>query len=275
MTDTTTQKALMGTGTGSEPLVKVSAISKSFGNHVVLHSVDFEVAPGEIVVLMGVSGSGKSTLLRIITGLTQADAGDVEIEGVPVIKDGTFLDEWRKKKRLVGMVFQQYTLWPHMDVLANLALGPKKLFKEKAAETRRRAEGVLQEVGMAHHLLSQPMSLSGGERQRVAIARALMMRPKIILCDEITSALDPPVAREVLGVLTKLKKDDGIACVIVTHDMAFASQAADRVVFVEDGRIVEQADPRVAFKNPTSEGLRKFVDAVRWSVEPEDESARK
>lgn len=266
MTDTTSP-ALAPSRNGAEPLVAVRGISKTFGSQTVLHSVDFEVAPGEIVVVMGISGSGKSTLLRIIAGLTQPDSGEVDIEGVAVVKDGAFLPAWETKRRAVGMVFQQYTLWPHMDVLANMALGPKRVMKEPPQETRKRAEAVLAEVGMGKYLLSQPMSLSGGQRQRVAIARALMMRPKLILCDEITSALDPPVAREVLGVLTKLKRDDGVGSVIVTHDMAFASQAADRVVFVEDGRIVEQAPPRVAFKNPASEGLRKFVEAVRWETD--------
>jgi polar amino acid transport system ATP-binding protein len=154
-----------------------------------------------------------------------------------------------------------------MTVLANMALGPKKIMHEGSNETLRRAEAVLAEVGMSRYIHTQPNALSGGQRQRVAIARALMMRPKLILCDEITSALDPPVAREVLGVLTRLKKDDGVGSVIVTHDIAFASQAADRVVFVEDGLIVAEAPPKVAFKNPTSEGLKRFVESVRWETE--------
>lgn len=267
MTDTNTAAVPASSGDGGQPLVAVRAISKSFGGQTVLHSVDFEVASGEIVVVMGISGSGKSTLLRIIAGLTKPDSGEVDIEGVPVVKDGGVLPTWATKRRTVGMVFQQYTLWPHMDVLANMALGPRRVMKENPAKTWKRAEAVLAEVGMAKYLRSQPLSLSGGQRQRVAIARALMMRPKLILCDEITSALDPPVAREVLSVLTKLKKDDGVGSVIVTHDMAFASQAADRVVFVEDGRIVEQAPPRIAFRNPQSEGLQKFVEAVRWETD--------
>jgi polar amino acid transport system ATP-binding protein len=246
-----------------EPVVVGRGMCKKFGDRAVMRDVDFEVAPGEMLVVMGKSGSGKSTLLRILAGLTHMDSGELHVEGTPVMKDGEHLEAWKEKRRLIGMVFQQYTLWPHMSVYKNLALGPQKVLKQGKNEITRRAEKALTEVGMIDHIHSRPSSLSGGERQRVAIARALMMQPRIILCDEITSALDPPIAAGILGLLSTLKREEGIGCVIVTHDMAFASKAADRVIFVEDGRVVEQEEPSVAFHNPSSPGLRAFVEALR------------
>jgi polar amino acid transport system ATP-binding protein len=243
-------------------LVRTYGVSKAFGERIVLHEVDFELTPGEIVVVMGASGGGKSTFLRLIAGLTLPDSGSIEIDGTTVVDGNKQLPAWREKRHLIGMVFQQYTLWPHMDVYANLALAPRKMTSESTSMIKRRAEKVLESVGMLHHLHSRPAQLSGGERQRAAIARSLMMRPQIILCDEITSALDPPVAHEVLEVLSTLKREDGIACLVVTHDVAFASKAADRVVFFENGQIGEQGPPNVTLRHPTSSGLQAFVEAV-------------
>ncbi len=163
----------------------------------------------------------------------------------------------------VGMVFQSYNLWPHMNVLDNLVLAPRKILGLSASEAEARAEKALAEVGMAEHIRSRSTQLSGGERQRVAIARALMMRPQVLLCDEITSALDPPVAAEVLGVLARLKQEEGLAVVLVTHDMAFASKAADRVVFFSNGRIAVDSTPEKAFHQCDHPELKAFVDAVR------------
>jgi len=161
------------------------------------------------------------------------------------------------------MVFQSYNLWPHMNVLDNLVLAPRKILGLSASEAEARAEKALAEVGMAEHIRSRSTQLSGGERQRVAIARALMMRPQVLLCDEITSALDPPVAAEVLGVLARLKQEEGLAVVLVTHDMAFASKAADRVVFFSNGRIAVDSTPEKAFHQCDNPELKAFVDAVR------------
>jgi ABC-type polar amino acid transport system ATPase subunit len=219
--------------------MEARGLSKSFHGRPVLKSVDFTLDAGEIAVLIGKSGSGKSTLLRLVAGLTKPDAGDVDMMGEHVILEGEYEPPWRAARGKVGMIFQSYTLWPHMNVLENLSLAPRKVLNESPAEITKRAERALSEVGMAHHLNSRSTQLSGGERQRVAIARALMMRPKLLLCDEMTSALDPPVAAEVLGVITKLKEEEGIACILVTHDMAFAAKAADRVAFFENGVIAE------------------------------------
>jgi ABC-type polar amino acid transport system ATPase subunit len=250
---------------GQQPLIELRGISKRFGDRVVLDEVDFSLQEKEMVVVMGRSGSGKSTMLRVVAGLTTADAGRVLIGGEDVMVDGRFTSQWPAQRRRVGMIFQQYTLWPHMNVLENLALGPRRVLKDQKAEIRARAEAVLDEVGMASHIRSRPNQLSGGERQRVAIARALMMRPQVLLCDEITSALDPPVASEVLGLLTKLRDTEGIACVIVTHDMAFAAKAAERLLFFDNGAVVDEGSPATAFSTPKSEGFAEFIAATTWT----------
>jgi ABC-type polar amino acid transport system ATPase subunit len=244
--------------------MEATGLSKSFHGREVLKSVDFVLNAGEIAVLIGKSGSGKSTLLRIIAGLTKPDAGDIDMMGEHVITEGEYEKPWRAARGKIGMIFQSYTLWPHMNVRENLSLAPSKVLNESQAKITERAERALAEVGMAHHLNSRCTQLSGGERQRVAIARALMMRPKVLLCDEMTSALDPPVAAEVLGVITKLKEDEGIACILVTHDMAFAAKAADRVAFFENGVVAEEGDPRKLLSDPETDGLRNFVAAVRF-----------
>ncbi|GER23735.1 amino acid ABC transporter ATP-binding protein [Zafaria cholistanensis] len=247
-----------------EVLVSARGLEKSFYGRTILKHVDFEMKTGDITVIIGKSGSGKSTLLRAIAGLTDPDAGEIAIGGKTVFADGARTKEWNTVKSDVGMVFQTYTLWPHMNVLENLTLAPRKRLGMKAGEARDRAEIALEEVGMKHHILSRSTQLSGGERQRVAIARALMMKPKLLLCDEITSALDPPVAAEVLEVLRRLKEEDGIALALVTHDMAFASKAADRVVFFHEGEIAVNSSPADAFDHCTNEDLKRFVDAVRF-----------
>lgn len=253
------------TTTVQTPLVSARGLQKAFHGNPVLDGVDFDVASGEICVVIGKSGSGKSTLLRVIAGLEEPEDGDVTIDGKLVRSGGTRTADWNHGAGMVGMVFQSYTLWPHMNVLNNLVLAPRKILGLSASEARKRAEVALDEVGMAHHVTSRSTQLSGGERQRVAIARALMMRPRVLLCDEITSALDPPVAAEVLGVLARLKQEEGLAVVLVTHDMAFASKAADRVVFFSNGRIAVDATPDEAFHHCENPELKAFVDAVRFN----------
>ncbi|WP_314326234.1 amino acid ABC transporter ATP-binding protein [Paenarthrobacter ilicis] len=248
----------------AEPILVAEGVTKSFGPRTVLKSVSFEIAAGEIGVLIGKSGSGKSTLLRIFAGLDEADAGNIHVRGTQVVEDGEYTDEWDEARSQIGMIFQHYTLWPHMTVLENLALAPRLVLRESRQKILERAKEALAEVGMSQHLHSRSPQLSGGERQRVAIARALMMRPKVLLCDEITSALDPPVAAEVLGVITKLKEEEGIGAVLVTHDMAFASKAADKVLYFEEGVVAEEGPPSAMFTRPQTPGLQQFVDAVRF-----------
>jgi len=247
-----------------EVLVSARGLEKSFGPIQVMRNVDFDMHAGDITVIIGKSGSGKSTLLRALAGLTDPDQGSIEFDGQSVFENGKRTAAWNKVNSHVGMIFQSYTLWPHMDVLNNLVLAPRKKLGLSASEAKDRAEKALAEVGMARHLRSKPIQLSGGERQRVAIARALMMQPKMLLCDEITSALDPPVAAEVLDVLRRLKEEEGIAIALVTHDMAFASKAADRLVFFHEGEIAVNTTPDEAFNRTENEELKKFVDAVRF-----------
>ncbi|WP_231443102.1 ATP-binding cassette domain-containing protein [Brevibacterium zhoupengii] len=245
-------------------LVSCRGLQKSFGDREVMKSIDFDMLAGDITVIIGRSGSGKSTLLRAIAGLTDPDAGTMTFDGEVVFEDAKRTPAWKQVDSHVGMIFQSYTLWPHMDVLKNLTLAPRKRLGMSESAALERAEKALAEVGMSDHIHSRPSELSGGERQRVAIARALMMRPKLLLCDEITSALDPPVAAEVLDVLRRLKEEEGIAVALVTHDMAFASKAADRVVFFHQGEIAVNATPDDAFNKTEDPELKKFIDAVRF-----------
>lgn len=245
-------------------LLVADGVTKAFGDRQVLKNVSFDISAGEIGVLIGKSGSGKSTLLRIFAGLEEPDDGNIYIRGKQVVEDGDYTDDWDEAQADVGMIFQHYTLWPHMTVYENLALAPRHVLHEPKASILERARKALAEVGMEHHLNSRSPQLSGGERQRVAIARALMMRPKVLLCDEMTSALDPPVAAEVLGVIRKLKDEEGIGAVLVTHDMAFASKAADKVLYFEEGIVAEEGPPSTLFSNPQTPGLKKFIDAVRF-----------
>ena len=252
------------TGRFGKVLVSARGLQKAFHGRTILKNVDFDMLVGDITVIIGKSGSGKSTLLRALAGLTEPDDGTIAFDGEVVFEEQKRTKEWGKVNQEIGMIFQTYTLWPHMNVLDNLTLAPRKKLGMSASEARDRAEVALAEVGMKQHLMSRSTQLSGGERQRVAIARALMMRPKLLLCDEITSALDPPVAAEVLGVLSRLKEEEGIAVALVTHDMAFAAKAADRLVFFHEGEIAVNTSPERAFNQTDNEDLKKFVDAVRF-----------
>lgn len=260
-----TNQAAASAGVPDLPVVSARNLCKEFHGNRVLDGVDFDVDAGQVSVIIGKSGSGKSTLLRVIAGLEEPEDGDVTVDGKVVRSAGQRTADWAFGASKVGMVFQSYTLWPHMNVLDNLTLAPRKILKLSGSEAEERAHTALAEVGMEHHIRSRSTQLSGGERQRVAIARALMMRPEVLLCDEITSALDPPVAAEVLGVLARLKEEEGLAVCLVTHDMAFASKAADRVVFFSEGRIAVDATPENAFHHCDHPELKAFVDAVRLS----------
>lgn len=248
----------------AHPLVSAQGLTKAFHGRTILDGVDFNIDTGEIVVIIGKSGSGKSTLLRAMAGLTEPDQGTMRFSGADVFRNGIRTKAWDHARNDVGMVFQAYTLWPHMSVFQNLTLAPGKKGQNTNGDLRASALQALAEVGMEHHIDSRPSQLSGGERQRVAIARALMMKPKLLLCDEITSALDPPVAADVLGVLTRLKKEENLAVALVTHDMAFAAKAADRLVFFSNGKIAVDTSPDEAFSQTSNDELRRFVDAVRF-----------
>ncbi|WP_375001508.1 amino acid ABC transporter ATP-binding protein [Aeromicrobium sp. CTD01-1L150] len=241
---------------GGRPILQAAGVRKSFGSHDVLRGIDLEVAAGEVVCLIGASGSGKSTLLRCLDLLEQVDDGEVWLDGVEITDPRVEVDEVR---RGIGMVFQAYNLFPHLSVLQNLVLGPTKAAGVSRSEARERAFVLLERVGLADKVHAYPDSLSGGQQQRVALVRALAMRPRLMLLDEITSALDPLLVGEVLDVVRGLRSD-GIAVVMATHEMAFARDVADRVVFLADGAVVEDGTAAQVLTAPRDERTVAFLE---------------
>jgi glutamate transport system ATP-binding protein len=241
-----------------EPLLRLEAVNKHFGALHVLRDIDLDVRRGEVVVIVGASGSGKSTLSRCVNRLETVDSGTITIDGKPLPEEGRALARLRAD---VGMVFQSFNLFGHKTVLENVTLSPQKVSRVPRAEARERARALLERVGVTGKESSYPAELSGGQQQRVAIARALAMRPKIMLFDEPTSALDPEMVNEVLGVMTELAAD-GMTMLVVTHEMGFARRAADRVVFMDAGRIVESAQPEQFFRDPQTERARDFLSKI-------------
>jgi glutamate transport system ATP-binding protein len=238
-------------------LVELRGIRKAFGDNVVLDGVDLSVARGEVIVIAGPSGSGKSTMLRCVNGLETVDAGEVRFDGRPV-SAGKGLPALRAQ---IGFVFQQFHLFPHMTVLQNIALAPVKVKGIAAPRARATAGELLERVGIAEKAGQYPADLSGGQQQRVAIARALAMDPQLMLFDEPTSALDPEMIREVLDVMRDLARD-GMTMLVVTHEMGFAREVCDRLVFIDGGQIVEEGPPAEFFANARSERAREFVDKI-------------
>jgi glutamate transport system ATP-binding protein len=242
----------------AKPLVVLERVNKHFGSLHVLVDIDLEIQRGEVVVVLGPSGSGKSTLCRAINRLETIDSGRILLDGVPLPEEGKELARLRSD---VGMVFQSFNLFSHKTVLENVMLGPVKVRRQPKAEAERRARALLDRVGIAAQADKLPAHLSGGQQQRAAIARALAMDPKVMLFDEPTSALDPEMINEVLDVMKELAAD-GMTMVVVTHEMGFAKASAHRVVFMDQGRLVEQAVPAEFFANPKSERARDFLSKI-------------
>jgi glutamate transport system ATP-binding protein len=240
------------------PLVVLERVNKHFGALHVLVDIDLEIERGEVVVVLGPSGSGKSTLCRVINRLETIDSGRVLLDGIPLPEEGKALAALRSD---VGMVFQSFNLFAHKTVLDNVMLGPIKVRGRPRAEAERRARALLDRVGIGAQADKMPAHLSGGQQQRAAIARALAMDPKVLLFDEPTSALDPEMINEVLDVMKELARD-GMTMVVVTHEMGFARQSADRVVFMDEGRLVEQATPAEFFAHPKSDRARDFLSKI-------------
>ena len=239
-------------------LVSINGLHKRFGTHHVLKGIDLRVEEGQVTAVIGRSGSGKSTLLRSINGLESFNEGSLDVDGVRVTVGQTDLRQLRLK---VGMVFQQFNLYPHLTAGQNVMLAPtvvKRLGKQQAEALARDA---LAKVGLVDRFDSFPDQLSGGQQQRVAIARALAMQPKILLCDEITSALDPELVNEVLAVVRKLA-EDGMTLIMVTHEMRFAREVGDQLVFMHQGKIHEQGDPKTLFAAPSTPELAGFISSV-------------
>jgi glutamate transport system ATP-binding protein len=246
------------TDTLGEPLVVMRGVNKHFGPQHVLRDVDTTVDRGEVVVVIGPSGSGKSTLCRTINRLEPIDSGEILFDGRPLPEEGRELARLRAD---VGMVFQSFNLFSHKTILQNVALGPVKVRRRPKQEAEQRAMQLLERVGIADQAGKLPGQLSGGQQQRAAIARALAMEPKLMLFDEPTSALDPEMINEVLDVMTSLARE-GMTMVVVTHEMGFARRAADRVVFMADGTLVEQAPPDQFFSAPESGRAKDFLSKI-------------
>jgi ABC-type polar amino acid transport system ATPase subunit len=243
---------------GTGHLVELERVCKSFDDNLVLDGIDLTIDRGEVVVIAGPSGSGKSTMLRCINGLEGVDDGDVRFDGRSLARAGRDVNRIRAE---IGMVFQQFNLFPHRTVMDNLTMAPVEVKGLEKAAARERAERLLARVELTEKADAFPADLSGGQQQRVAIARALAMEPKLMLFDEPTSALDPEMIREVLDVMRDLARD-GMTMLVVTHEMGFAREVCDRLVFIDGGQIVEEGPPAEFFANARSERAREFVDKI-------------
>jgi polar amino acid transport system ATP-binding protein len=246
-------------GDAAQPVVAIQGLRKRFGDTEVLRGIDLQVQPGEVVALIGRSGSGKSTLLRCINGLETPQAGELRVEGQRLEPDNP--QAMRALRQRVGMIFQSFNLFPHLTVGRNVLLAPGLVKGLRGPAAEERARGLLARVGLSDKFDARPDQLSGGQQQRVAIARALAMEPAVLLCDEITSALDPELVGEVLKVVEALA-EEGMTLLMVTHEMQFARKVADRVVFMHAGRIHEEGPPQQLFERPRTPELQQFLSAL-------------
>ncbi len=238
-------------------MIDIKGLYKAFGDNEVLKGIDLSIEEKEVVVIIGPSGSGKSTLLRCMNYLEEPTAGDITVDGIQLNSESNI----NKVREEVGMVFQRFNLFPHMTVLENIVLAPVKVRGVSKQEAVQTAKALLDRVGLADKADAYPEQLSGGQQQRVAIARALAMKPKVMLFDEPTSALDPEMVNEVLDVMKALAKE-GMTMVVVTHEMGFAREVGDRLLFVDEGRIIEQGDPEAVFEHPQEERTKLFLSKV-------------
>jgi polar amino acid transport system ATP-binding protein len=250
----------------TETLLEVRHLHKDYGNGAVLKDVSLELHKGEVLVIIGPSGCGKSTFLRCMNGLESIQGGEILLDGEVISGEKT---KWSEVRQKIGMVFQSYELFPHMTVLDNILLGPMKVQKRSKAEAEEEALALLDRVGLLDKKDSFPRQLSGGQKQRVAIVRALIMKPEILLFDEVTAALDPEMVREVLDVMLELA-EAGSTMMIVTHEMQFARAAADRVIFLDEGEIVEEEEPEKFFTQPETERAQRFLNTFKFEKEKKE-----
>lgn len=243
-------------------LLKLENITKKYGNNLVLDSVSLEIAKGEVCAILGPSGCGKSTFLRCINGLESIQGGKIFLKNNQIGGENTKV-QWRKIRQKIGMVFQNYELFPHLSVLENIILAPQKVQNRTKEEATQQALNLLARVGLEYKKDAYPKELSGGQKQRVAIVRALCMNPEIMLFDEVTASLDPEMVKEVLDVIKELA-NEGMTMLLVTHEMKFAQNVADRIVFFDHGKIAEIATPQEFFKNPSSQRAKKFLNVFEF-----------
>ena len=246
---------IASTSAATDPVVRLEGVHKSFGDNHVLRGIDLSVRSGEVLTIIGASGSGKSTLLRCVNLLEPLNEGRIFFEGQDITRPGTDLSAVRQR---IGMVFQQFNLFPHLTVMDNLTLATRRIRKRPKAEAEQRGHELLERVGLSEKADQHPHQLSGGQQQRVAIARALMMEPHVMLFDEVTSALDPELVGEVLIVMRDLARD-GMTMLVVTHEMQFAREVGDRLVFMDEGRILEEGVPADVLDSPREERTRRFL----------------
>ncbi len=243
-------------------LLEIKNLVKTYGNVTALHGIDLSVKKGEVVVILGPSGCGKSTFLRCINGLEAIKSGSLTLENHGELgKDIS----WTKARQHIGMVFQSYELFSHMTVIENILLGPVKVQKRSRAEVEKQADELLKRVGLYERKNAYPRELSGGQKQRIAIVRSLCMNPDIMLFDEVTAALDPEMVREVLDVVLNLAKE-GMTMLIVTHEMQFARQVADRIIFMDAGKIIEESSPEIFFTSPKTERAKAFLNILDYYI---------
>jgi polar amino acid transport system ATP-binding protein len=243
----------------TSPIIDIQQLRKSFGSNEVLKGIDLQVAPGEVIAIIGKSGSGKSTLLRCINGLEVFQSGSLSVQGQALLHDKP--EAMRELRQKVGMIFQSFNLFPHLSVGHNIMLAPSLVKKRVMAEGEATARKLLDRVGLSEKFDAMPDQLSGGQQQRVAIARALAMEPAVLLCDEITSALDPELVGEVLKVVESLAQE-GMTLLMVTHEMSFARKVSDRVIFMHQGRVHEMGSPAELFGNPQTPELKQFLSSL-------------
>lgn len=243
----------------TEEILKVSHLNKFYGDWQALHDINFDLKKGEVLALLGPSGSGKSTLIRCLNGLEEYRDGEIVFNGAKVEPSEK---NWQRLRQKIGMVFQSYDLFPNMTVLENILLGPTKVQKRDRATVEQEALALLDRVGLKEHANSYPRQLSGGQKQRVAIVRALSLQPEVMLFDEVTASLDPEMVRGILDIIKELANDGSMTMLIVTHEMNFAAQIADRVLFLEDGRILEDTPGQQFFTNAQTKRARDFLESM-------------
>lgn len=243
-----------------ENLIEIKKLVKKYGDKTVINEIDLSIKKGEVVVLLGPSGCGKSTLLRTINGLENIQSGEIIFHGQNIHDKSS---DWKKIRQKIGMVFQNYELFPHLNVIDNILLAPLKVQKRAKEEVMLQAQELLKKVGLEDRIFAYPRELSGGQKQRIAIVRALCMNPEVMLFDEVTASLDPEMVREVLDVILNLAKS-GMTMFIVTHEMGFAKAVANRVVFLDGGKICEEAKPEEFFENPKTQRAKEFLNIFQF-----------